>query len=131
MSDRVQFEEGGQQIFFNRIIGNNSGKKFWREKLQNFNINYNSFKQYRRGERTLPYRLFLNMRSYDSSSVNGLKFKIIQKNWWQSDAGKKGMAVFLKKFDKEQRSKWQKQNYKKIKSRLLAANPKAIQKAQS
>lgn len=107
---RVRFKENDSKKFFLRVLNGRSLRKF----CQQNSFSYSRLKTYYRGEFTLPYNLFKKLIKINKLAINGLEYEIISKNWWQSEAGKKGAKGLLKKYDKKTLNKWRRIGWKKF-----------------
>lgn len=114
---RVKFAEGEQRSFIKKAIGKNSLSAFCKANAEKINTKYSTFKDYFQETQTLPRGLFLFLTDYGKVQISDFNFKIIKKNWWQSDAGKKGATSLLRKYSRaellERRAKGGKNSAKK------------------
>ncbi|MDD5464579.1 MAG: LAGLIDADG family homing endonuclease [Candidatus Moranbacteria bacterium] len=117
---RILFSGNDSQLFFSNILKNQTLRKFCNEN----SLPYNTIKYYRRGELTLPEEIFEKLIKTDKFAANGLNYKTIEQNWWQSEAGKKGIHGLAKKYGDEKLKIWRKNNLENAK--LKTNNTKNI-----
>jgi len=105
-SRRVIFEKGHQRAFISIVLDGKSLSEFCKEYFSVLKLKYSTFKNYYREINTLPYKTFQDLQDIGNIKLDQTRYKIISKNWWQSEAGKRGIKALFRKYDEETLNQW-------------------------
>lgn len=112
-SRRAVFEKGHQRAFISTVLNGRSLSEFCKEYFSILKLEYSTFRNYYGEINTLPYKTFQDLQNIGNIKVDQAGYKIIPKNWWQSEAGKRGIRALFMKYDKETLNRWRGSGVKK------------------